>query len=373
VLALHMQTLGLQQKTVTQEQLRSLVGALPAIAHIEHFDFGGRSLLNRNSQREYRFAHYSIQEFLVAHALVEGRLDRLGKTVPALERGDKLRATDQIFSFLRCRDKLPEGLRRLDLANIRMERLAGWQYRDRLQDGSLGPVMVIIPGGRFLMGSPENEAGRKNDERQHEVEVESFAIGQYAVTFEEYDRFAQATGRSKPKDQGWGRGRHPVINVTWQDAVAFAEWLSAQTGEHYRLPTEAEWEFACRAGTTTPFHFGETISTDLANYDGNYTYGNGKKGVYRKRTVEVGQFPANAWGLYDMHGNVWEWTASVYDEQYGGAELQVSAASAAGSRGVRGGSWGINPQYLRSANRNRSWPDEAGSFQGFRLARALSL
>ncbi|MCX7112396.1 MAG: SUMF1/EgtB/PvdO family nonheme iron enzyme [Proteobacteria bacterium] len=373
VLALHMQTLGLQEKTVTQEQLRSLVGALPAIAHIEHFDFGGRSLLNRNSQREYRFAHYSIQEFLVAHALVAGGLDKQMKTVPALKQGNKLRATDQILAFLKCQDKIAEGLSRLDFQNIRMEGLAGWHFRDRLQDGSLGPVMSIIPGGRFLMGSPENEAGRSNNERQHEVEVESFAIGQYAVTFEEYDRFAVATGRGKPKDQGWGRGRHPVINVTWNDAVAYAEWLSALTGEPYRLPTEAEWEFACRAGTTTPFHFGETISTDLANYNGNYTYGNGKKGVYREKTVEVGQFPANAWGLHDMHGNVWEWTASVYDRQYGGAEWQVSADYAAGNRVVRGGSWGGNPQYLRSAYRLGDTSDGAINFLGFRLARALSL
>jgi formylglycine-generating enzyme required for sulfatase activity len=353
--------------------LRSLVGALPAIAHIEHFDFGGRSLLNRNSQREYRFAHYSIQEFLVAHALVEGRLDRLSKTVPALERGDKLRATDQILAFLQCQNKIEESLGRLNLRGVKLDRIAGWHFRDRISKVGKGPVMVIIPGGRFMMGSPENEVGRRNDERQHEVEVGSFAIGQYAVTFEEYDRFALATGRAKPQDHGWGRGQHPVINVTWQDVVAYAEWLSEQTGEQYRLPTEAEWEYACRAGTTTPFHFGETISTDLANYNGKHTYGYGKKGVYRKRTVEVGQFPANAWGLYDMHGNVWEWTASVYDEQYGGAELQVSAASAAGSRGVRGGSWGNYRQDLRSASRGRNWPDGADDSQGFRLARALSL
>ncbi len=373
VLALHMQTLGLQEKTVTQEQLRSLVGALPAIAHIEHFDFGGRSLLNRNSQREYRFAHYSIQEFLVAHALVAGGLDKQMNTVPALKQGNKLRATDQILAFLNCRYNVKADISRLDFRGVSVERLAGWHFRDRLQDGSLGPVMSIIPGGRFLMGSPENEAGRRNDERQHEVEVASFAIGQYAVTFEDYDRFVHASRRYKPWDQGWGRGRHPVINVTWQDAVAYADWLSAKTGEEYRLPTEAEWEYTCRASTTTPFHFGASISTELANYAGNTIYGNGKKSIYREKTVQVGQFPSNAWGLHDMHGNVWEWTASVYDGQYGGAERQASEAGSNVSRVLRGGSWNGETQAVRSASRSRGTPDYRNYDFGFRLARTFSL
>jgi formylglycine-generating enzyme required for sulfatase activity len=350
--------------------LRSLVGALPAIAHIEHFDFGGRSLLNRNSQREYRFAHYSIQEFLVAHALVEGRLEKLKLSLPALERGDKLRATDQILAFLKCQNKGADYLTRLDFHNIRVERLAGWHFRDSLQDGSLGPVMVIIPGGRFMMGSPENEEGRSGNQRQHEVEVESFAIGQYAVTFEEYDRFAQATGRDKPEDAGWGRGRRPVINVSWLDAVAYADWLTALTGAAYRLPTEAEWEYACRAGTTTPFHFGETISTDLANYNGSNTH---IQEVFHPKTLEVGQFPANAWGLYDMHGNVREWTASVYDEQYGGAERRASEAGSPFRRALRGGSWFDADLFVRSAYRNWTAPDNRNITFGFRLARALSL
>jgi len=304
--------------------------------------------------------------------LVAGGLDKQMNTVPALKQGNKLRATDQILAFLQCQNKIEESLGRLNLRGVKLDRFAGWHFRDRLQDGSLGPVMNIIPGGRFLMGSPASEAERRDNERQHEVEVASFAIGKYAVTFEEYDRFAEATGRGKLKDEGWGRWRHPVINVTWNDAVAYADWLSALTGKAYRLPTEAEWEFACRADTTTPFHFGATISTELANYNGKYTYGNGKKGIYRVKTLEVGQFPANAWGLHDMHGNVWEWTASVYDEQYGGAERQASATYAAGSRVVRGGSWVNIPQYLRSAYRGR---DSTGDvyFQGFRLARALSL
>ena len=142
------------------------------------------------------------------------------------------------------------------------------EFQDALKDGSQGPVMVVIPAGRFQMGSPLDEPERRDDERQHEVEVAPFSLGKYEVTFEEYDRFATATKREKPSDESWGRGRRPVINVTWVDAVAYAEWLSRQTGQTYRLPTEAEWEYAARAGTTTPFCFGVTISTEQANYFG---------------------------------------------------------------------------------------------------------
>jgi len=235
------------------------------------------------------------------------------------------------------------------------------EFRDKLKDGALGPVMIQLPMGIFLMGSPEDEAGRSDNEHQHRVAIEQpFAIGKYQVTFEEYDRFAEVTGREKPGDAGWGRGRRPVINVTWFDAMAYADWLSEQTGQYYRLPTEAEWEYAARAGTTTPYHFGSTISPEQANYGNEYG-----------KTLPVGHFPANPWGLHDVHGNVWEWTCSEYDEAYGGAEQRRIRKNNASARRVgRGGGWGGRPLYVRSAARGRDAPGLAFGNQGFRLARA---
>lgn len=162
----------------------------------------------------------------------------------------------------------PLGQRRMSVPD------AGQTFRDKLKTGGDGPLMVVIPAGRFVMGSPPEEPGRRDSEGpQHEVRIaEPFAMGVYAVTFDEYDRFCDSTGRDKPGDVGWGRADRPVINVSWDDAKAYATWLSEQTGRTYRLPSEAEWEYACRAGTTTPFHFGERIGTYQANFNANYTY-----------------------------------------------------------------------------------------------------
>jgi formylglycine-generating enzyme required for sulfatase activity len=238
------------------------------------------------------------------------------------------------------------------------------------------PEMVVIPAGRFVMGSPANEEGRDDDEGpQHFVTIaEPFALGRYSVTFDEHDEFAATTGREPAGDEGWGRGRRPVINVSWEDAQAYVAWLSERTGATYRLPSEAEWEYACRAGTTTPFHFGPTISTDEANYDGNNTYGAGRKGADREQTLPVGSFPANDFGLHDMHGNVWEWCADVWHESYDGAPLDGSAWLEGGDQGrrvLRGGSWNSNPRFLRSATRNWFEPVNCVNRVGFRVARTL--
>ncbi|MEO5376100.1 MAG: SUMF1/EgtB/PvdO family nonheme iron enzyme [Alphaproteobacteria bacterium] len=251
----------------------------------------------------------------------------------------------------------------------------GAVFRDRLADGTPGPEMVAIPAGRFMMGSPEDEKGRFASEGpRHEVTIGyRFALGRYAVTFEEYDRFVAATGGREPSDHGWGRGRRPVIDVSWEDAQAYARWLSVETGQSYRLPSEAEWEYACRAGTTTPFHTGETISTSQANFDGNFTYVTGAKGEYRRQTMPVGSFPPNAFGLYDMHGNVWEWVEDVWHENYTGAPVDGSARTTNGSnfRVNRGGSWNYYPRSLRSAYRDGSSADLRSNLLGFRLARTF--
>ena len=245
-------------------------------------------------------------------------------------------------------------------------------FRDRLRYGGDGLAMIVIPAGEFWMGSPVSEAERKSDERQHRVKIEQpFAIGQYAVTFDEYDRFCAATGRRKPEDAGWIRGSRPVIGVNWYDAMHYTAWLSAQTGQAYRLPTEAEWEYTARAGTETAFWWGDSITPDQANYDGNYTYRSGRKGVYRKKTVPVDWFQPNPWGLYQVHGNVWEWTGSYYDESYGGAEMQYVSKNENRPLAVRGGSWGDIPSEVRSASRKRFAPTHRGINLGFRLARSL--
>jgi formylglycine-generating enzyme required for sulfatase activity len=238
------------------------------------------------------------------------------------------------------------------------------------------PELVVIPAGSFVMGSPEDEAERTNDEGpQHRVTFASpFALGKYPVTFEEYDHFCVETEREQPPDQGWGRERRPVINVSWDDAKAYCAWLGEQTGRAYRFPSEAEWEYACRAGTTTPFWTGETIGTEQANYDGNYTYGSSRKGEYREQTTPVDAFAANPWGLHDMHGNVWEWCEDRWHDNYGGAPSDGSAWLEGKSSGrvVRGGSWYFYPWLLRSASRVWNVPDDRYGDLGFRVSRMLT-
>ncbi len=249
--------------------------------------------------------------------------------------------------------------------------------QDELKDGSLGPEMLVIPAGSFMMGSPDDEPGRRNDEGpQHQVEIASFAIGRTEVTFEQYDRFARATKRDLPKDRGWGRGNRPVIDVNWEDAGAYAAWLSEQSGQRYRLPSEAEWEYAARAGTLTPISTGDCIHTDQANYNGNSDYEDcgAKTGLYRAKTVPASSLPANHWGLHEVHGNVWEWLQDCWHPNYKGAPKDGITWEVGGDcalRVVRGGGWGSRPGNLRSAIRFRYTTGGAKYYVGFRLARTL--
>jgi formylglycine-generating enzyme required for sulfatase activity len=216
--------------------------------------------------------------------------------------------------------------------------------------------MVKIPAGTFEMGSTDY-----NDEKPvHTVSVKSFWMSKYETTFEEYDAFVTATGRSKPYDRGWGRGKRPVINVSWQDAVAYAEWLSGKTGKSYRLPTEAEWEYAARAGSATKYWWGDNVGSNKANCDGCGSQWDDKQ------TAPVGSFSPNGFGLYDTVGNVWEWTCSEYGAYSEGKQTQCNQ-KVTGWRVLRGGSWFSLTLNVRSAYRSGNDATDRYSYLGFRL------
>ena len=257
-------------------------------------------------------------------------------------------------------------------------------FTDTLKGGSpcpFCPEMVVVPAGSFTMGSPSDEPDRDPDEGPQRTVTFSqpFAIGRYEVTFAHWDACVAAGGCAgyRPDDRSWGRGSRPVIDVSWNDAQEFVSWLSRQTGESYRLPTEAEWEYAARGGTATPFWMGATISTAQANYDGNFAYGQGVKGGYRQKTVAVDDptFPANPFGLLHVHGNVLEWVQDCYAHSYDGAPSDGQEAVSrndCSERVLRGGSWYTYPRNLRSAFRDGFAPVDRDSFIGFRVARMLT-
>ena len=237
--------------------------------------------------------------------------------------------------------------------------------------------LVVIPGGTFRMGSPTGEKDRDSDEGpQHNVTIQPFLMGRYAVTQAQWEQVSALTKVKIDLEADPARfkgANRPVERVSWYEAIEFCARLSKATGKEYRLPSEAEWEYACRAGTTTPFYFGETIATNLANYDGNYTYGQGTKGEYRQQTTEVGQFPPNAYGLYDMHGNVYEWCADHWHASYEGAPTDGTtwlSSDEGAYRLLRGGSWHDLPWYCRSAFRRRHLPDGRYYHLGFRVVCA---
>ncbi|MBW4485539.1 MAG: formylglycine-generating enzyme family protein [Tildeniella torsiva UHER 1998/13D] len=239
---------------------------------------------------------------------------------------------------------------------------------------NVGLDMVYVPGGTFWMGSPKKELGRDSHEGpEHRVSVPAFYMGKYPVTQAQWyavSLLEPVQRELKPQPSHFTGDRHPVEQVSWDDAVEFCERVSRLAGKQYRLPSEAEWEYACRAGTNMPFYFGATITPDLANYDGSQSYGDGPTGIYREQTTEVGQFPPNDFGLYDMHGNVCEWCQDVWHGSYDGAPTNGSAWRAGGDqdrRILRGGSWYDNPEDCRSADRDGFAPDGIGSVVGFRV------
>ena len=272
----------------------------------------------------------------------------------------------------------------------------GFRRGEVFRDCGECPEMVVVPAGSFAMGSPASEKHRQDDERpRHRVRISGpFAVGKYEVTRGEYGRFVSATGHSsgdscwtwdgnewKWRSDYWWRNpgysqtdRDPVACVSWKDARSYVEWLGRKTGKGYRLLSESEWEYAARAGTTGPFHTGGTISTDQANYDGRYVYGSGRKRVYRGKTVPVGSFAPNGFGLHDMHGNVWEWVEDCWNGSYTGAPADGSAweGGNCSRRVLRGGSWSSSPWGLRSAYRLRIGSGGRSVNLGFRVARTLA-
>jgi formylglycine-generating enzyme required for sulfatase activity len=257
-----------------------------------------------------------------------------------------------------------------------------------------------IPAGTFTMGSPTTEVNRESNETQHQVTLSALKMSKYEITVEQFKAFVDATGYITDADKGTGgvsgsiiwtgekwevkagvnwkcdvKGNlrpeteynHPVIHVSWNDAKAFADWMGC------RLPTEAEWEYACRAGASTgsasatPFNTGNNLTTSQANYDGNYPYNNNEKGIYREKTMPVGSFAPNAWGLYDMHGNVWEWCSDWYGDYSAGAQMNPKGPSSGSFRVFRGGGWFDDAPYCRSAFRGNYDPVDRNFDIGFRL------
>ncbi|AOX04071.1 hypothetical protein BJP34_01390 [Moorena producens PAL-8-15-08-1] len=240
--------------------------------------------------------------------------------------------------------------------------------------------MVSIPAGSFLMGSPKSERYSNDSERpQHQVTIQPFFLGKYQVTQAQWRAVANLPKIKrdlKPDPSYFPGDNRPVEQVNWYDAMEFCRRLSQYTGRKYRLPSEAEWEYACRARTTTPFHYGETITSELANYDASYTYAEEAKGEYREETTDVGRFPANGFGLYDMHGNVWEWCGDPSHGNYKGAPTDGSVWSIKFHPFklsiLRGGSWVSYPWFCRSAHRdNNLTRDAIKTNVGFRVARGV--
>jgi formylglycine-generating enzyme required for sulfatase activity len=248
---------------------------------------------------------------------------------------------------------------------------------DAFKDCETCPEMVVVPAGEFMMGSPRAEDGRSDNEGpQHKVVIaRPFAVGKVEVTFAEWDAcLVTGSCRYKPADRGWGRGNRPLVYVSWEDTKNYVAWLSHKTGKTYRLLTEAEWEYAARAGSSTPFSNGQTITTGQANFliGGGVEATRGQ--MFRAMTTVVGSFEPNAFGLHDMHGNVSEWVEDCWRSDYKGAPGDGSewlSSCSQKERVLRGGSWRDRSSRIRSAARDWNTSDNRFDTIGFRVARSL--
>jgi formylglycine-generating enzyme required for sulfatase activity len=268
-------------------------------------------------------------------------------------------------------EKQPDGQRKAEVE----QRLK--TERAKLENLAPGLVMVQIPAGSFMMGCSEGDSDCADDEKpRHQVNISTFALSKTEITFAQYDAFAKATKRELPKDY-YGRGDHPVINISWHDAVAYTQWLSEQTGQEFRLPSEAEWEYAARAGSTSKYSWGNSIDCSKARYDGgkNSSCYHTTRDNKPRGTSKVAQFAANAFGLHDMHGNVLEWTADCWNNSYNNSNSNNTALQKGNcdARVARGGSWAcfgeITQGCIRVSNRVAWHAERQESDHGFRLAQ----
>ncbi|MBV0932738.1 SUMF1/EgtB/PvdO family nonheme iron enzyme [Marinobacterium weihaiense] len=308
----------------------------------------GQALAQMKQNRELRSAFESLEQTnrQLEHRLEEAQ--RRAPSAPAIAEAERIESAKALREASQ------------PVANLSL-------FQDELAGGGRGPQMAILPSGRFRMGDLHGQ-GDDNEYPVHEVVIaHGFALSRHEVTFAEYDRFAQATGRPLPADEGWGRGSRPVINVSWRDASAYTVWLREQTGQPYRLPTEAEWEYAARAGTESMYWWGDSPMDGYAVCDGCGSQWDGQQ------TAPVGSTRANPWGLFDLSGNVDEWVQDCYQPDYSQAPKDGSAEQASGchQRVMRGGSWFDIPRLVRPASRYRHPEDSARNSWGFRVALDL--
>ena len=255
---------------------------------------------------------------------------------------------------------------------------SGQSFRDSVENSLclMCPEMVVIPSGQYIMGAPDGEPSSESNERpRRSIQISApLVVGKYEITFDEWDACVTDGGcKHFPRDFGWGRGRQPVVDVSWLDATEYVAWLSGKTSKKYRLLTQAEWEYAARAKSITPFWWGSAISAAEANYNSSLTYADGKQAPWRQRPLQVDSFSPNTWGLYNVHGNVREWVENCYfgslaNENSDGSARPISDCR---SRVRKGGSWYDHPALLRSAARGIASPDDRRNYVGFRIARNL--
>lgn len=242
---------------------------------------------------------------------------------------------------------------------------------DPLPNGGQGPEMVVIPAGTLRMG---DASGRGNDNERPQRTIafdRPFAMGRYEVTFADWQKYADANELPMPDNEGWGlSAQRPVIHVSWRDAHTYVQWLSRETGARYRLPTEAEWEYAARGGSQSYYWWGDELDSD-EQAPRAHCRGCASSRLLRNKTAAVGQFPANGFGLHDTAGNVWEWTASNYTQRFDGSETQSAGLLDNSPRVVRGGAWNSGPTYLRSSLRDLKQPHHRDYALGFRVLREL--